>query len=787
MGEAEKRVPVIAGNNHGNGPPGLYVGRHARRPTRLRARRHGGRLPRFALVVVPLLAIFAMLAIFATATPTSAADGPETTSQAARLAGHLRAHPVYVTDQLPRAVPRSTAPEFADLARRTGVPTYVLVLPGQGSDGEQLLAAVHDRLGRDGLYVLVDDMGVGDAAAYGVRAPADAAKTVALYELPYDAGALASFERFADVVAQGPEKAAERAEAAREKYGGDAAAEPEKRYVSATDRDNQSFLTGILLAGVPLLIVLTVPYVRRLRRLHTSTAPLKGGRAKRGLRPPETALAAVAALAVALGALALCDQTKSDAAPPPTAADLSARVDRVAAGLGRDPLYTDPESPNVLGSGDEADQLRTKVRQLQNNVGPVYVAVVPSITEDESAGEAETFLNLVANKTGKDGVYVAADPLGGDIDVVDHGLRLDTDRISFGLPDSVRYGDDEARAADRAVDHDLARRLDALMTFLDKTQRPTDGDEAPASEAPASEASASGAPASEAPAFEAPASRAPAPIEETALRPLFSGDFWPGLMVGAIAAVLVFGVLAALLGIARRTLPGLRRHPGAASRTPPSPSPSTSDFDFDAPPNPSPDYLRHTAHAELVALSREFEAETTSTAPPHIRTRVWDLLDAALLLADRGRAPEPEPAPDRAPDGHIDDDTAPADNDPTAPADFAAAITLARSARALLAGVDKPPCALNPLHGPAAAWRDVRYAPDDRRRRTLPVCAPCRTAVEALPDAAHALRLTVPGPPGPGGSARVPYDRAPGPLSAARRGIPQLIRQAREYAGVDAD
>lgn len=116
-----------------------------------------------------LLALCAVTAFFATATPARAAEATPVT-QAAYLADRLRENPVHVTDQLPREIPRSTAPDFARLAKKTGVPTYVLVLPTQsGTDGRQLLGAVHDRLNRDGLYVLVDDSAVAEATAYGVR------------------------------------------------------------------------------------------------------------------------------------------------------------------------------------------------------------------------------------------------------------------------------------------------------------------------------------------------------------------------------------------------------------------------------------------------------------------------------------------------------------------------------------------------------------------------------------------------------------------------------------------
>lgn len=221
----------------------------------------------------------------------AAADGGET--QAGYLAERLREDPVYVSDQVPLAVPRSAAGEFAKAAERTGVPTYVLVLPNAPAFVEQLLAAVHDRLGEDGLYVLVDaGMSWIDATSYGVDVPVQDAKSVVTYEMPFDAWPIESFTLFVEALTS--DDVAERAQAAREKYGGGpdgqsptarpeplhrAPEEPESddtEDVSVTDRKNQSFLTGISLAGLPLFILLIAAYVRRLRRV-----PYAGGRERR--------------------------------------------------------------------------------------------------------------------------------------------------------------------------------------------------------------------------------------------------------------------------------------------------------------------------------------------------------------------------------------------------------------------------------------------------------------------------------------------------------------------------
>jgi hypothetical protein len=714
------------------------TGRAGRRTRRVPWRR----IPR------AILALFALSTLFAIATPAHAAGSATPSTQAAHLATRLRTNPIYVTDQLPREVPRSQAPAFAELAKRTGVPTYVLVLPEQELGGKGLLGAVHDRLGRDGLYVLVDELGVTDAVAYGVRAPADDAATVSIFELPYDAGPLRSFERFVDVVAQGSEKAAARAEAARAKYG-DSDAEPDLMYIDRTDRDNQSFLTGTLVTGVPLLILLVIPYVRRWRHILLKVT----GRAEPGRRRAPEWLASVLALvtvAVIVVTTAFTfDQTKSGAAVPPTAADLSSRVERVAAGLKQDPVYVDPESPRVLDP-HQLSHLHQRIREFArtDGGGPVYVLLVPQLSVDESGGRPEAFADAVHAKLGKggdgrkDGLYVVADPLRGDIDVLNYGLRLDSSRLSYDLPESIGFGDDTAREAD---DHLLGERLDDLMTFLDKSPRTADPSTASAPDSTAE------------------------PLENNALPPLFSGDFWPGLLVGGLGALLVLGVVAGVLAIVGSVL---RRHH-------PVPSASVSAY-FEAPTDPSVSYLGTTAYDELGALSEEFlDADETDTGGLVSRARAWDCFDAGMLLVDGDR--------DRLTRTNDVDDTDGAAGAGVDAATLVAVIVLARAGRAALGGEAYDLCCgLNPLHGPAVTRHPVRMSAEDRRRRRLPVCDGCRARASREPGAVHTLLMTLPAPgPVDGERDRVPYAVLESPLSAVPDGIPRLIAAVRELAGVE--
>ncbi|MFD3842105.1 hypothetical protein ACFWWC_38520 [Streptomyces sp. NPDC058642] len=671
-----------------------------------------------------LLTLLALLALLITPLGTAAQAAPSATStdtQAAYLAAQLRTDPVYVTDQLPREIPQSTAPDFAKLAQRTGVPTYVLVLPAQATTGSGLLDAVHDRLGKDGLYVLIDESTVTEAEAYGVQAPAEDAATVALYELPYDAGPLRSFERFADAIAQGAEKAAARAESAREKYG--AGDEPADLYIGPSDREDQSTLTGVAITGVPLLMLLLVPYVRRWWRRRPGAAPREQGKQAKGKSKSSgfwilTALALATAVAITLTAPLLFDQTRSSASPPPRAIDLNARLDRVAKGLAEDPVYADPESPRVLDKAQLA-QLHDRIAKFSSSKGggPVFVALVPQIYEDESQGDEEAFTAAVRDKLGgQDGVYIVADPLDGYINVFNHGLALDTYSAFFDLPESISYGDSKA---DEADDHLLGERLDDLMVILGKTAR-TDQPTTPGDPYPVAD-----------------------PIAEDDLRPLYYGEFWSGLFLGVLAALLFFGLAAAVLGIVRVLL--RRRNPEPLA---------TSTLPHVSPAAPSLSYLRETAKTESRAMTTAFGTGETADA------RSLDRFEATMVLVDEASAA-----------GGSGEDL-----DVLRPAALVVIIVLARATRAALADEDTTRCCgVNPLHGPAKSSRHVRVSTEGNRRKMLPLCDRCLN--DTAPNDYPALLLTLPAPDDD--SRRTPYYEDD-LLSAAPEGYTKLGRKVRE-------
>ncbi|WP_158687545.1 hypothetical protein [Streptomyces sp. AA1529] len=693
-----------------------------------------------ALLLAALLSLLEAGGLVCTTGTAAAADG--TATPAAYLAEQLRENPVHLSDQLPRTNPLSARSAFAEAAKRTGVPTYVLVLPGSGAArGKGLLAAVHDRLGEDGLYVLLgEDGGSPRIETFGVDVPARDAATATLFELPYDAGTLEVFRHFVDVLRSGDaaRRAARGLEASR------AGEEPDKLHTGRTDRENQSFLTGLLLSGVPVFLVATGWYIRRRR----------GGKGPR-LRLLVPA-AAGAAVVIGAGAPLVFDDTRSDADRPPTAADLRARTVRVAQGLRADPVYVDPLGAGLL-SPAQLERLRGRVARLDV---PVRVAVVPLVTADESAGDgarlAKRLHDRLHDRLGKDGdgLYVVADASErGELELVNYGARLDSAALREATED-LRFGGDGTQDSQDSEDAGLYRRLDGALRAVGRAPQAPPG-------RPYLEPSA-----------------ADDAVTEDVLPSLYAGDFAPGLLMGVVGAAAAFGVTAAGLAAAGRIRTAIRPAPavrGSGAGGTPSQLPARLPAGR----------LRRTARQELGELNDAFEA-APDRLPDAVRARVWDCLDAATLLLDQEG------------DNRVDADA----DAPT----LAAGLALVRAGRALLERGAGPAargtgklrlCILDPLHGPASATGRLKLPGETGAARPRPLCAECRAALPtggsrparaAETVAARLLCLPV---PGAGRSAPYePYHRLPGPLAARGTGgsaeltADLIVRRVREQLGV---
>ncbi|UNS98484.1 hypothetical protein MMF93_20010 [Streptomyces tubbatahanensis] len=681
---------------------------------------------------------------------------------AAYLAEQLKKSPVFLSDQMPRSTPRSAKPAFVKEAGRTGVPTYVAVVPASARFGDEgLLEAVHDRVGRRGLYVLLSgDGGSPRAAAFGVDVQAREAAMATTFELPYDAGALDAFRHFVDVIRSGDAAARADSGASQSRAG----EEPGSRYTSPSDRDNQSFLTGLLLVGVPVVWVGAGWYVRRWRQGKGARPPLVGA-----VLP-----AVVSAVVIGVGAPLLWDDTRTDGDPLPTAADMAARTDRVAEALRDDPVYVDPFASGLLTRGQRAG-LEAHAQRLERRGVPVRVVVVPLSPEDESAGDGEVFARRLHQRLGTagDGVYVVAPPSEtGGLDLVNYGAKVASRQLHVST-EQLRYGEDTA-AGDG-----LYGRLYAALRAVGRA--PSGSSEGPYLEPPA----------------------APDPVEEDALPGLYSGDFSGGAVLGAVAGPLALGLTAGGLGLARRTGLGWaapvtggrgagrtgtanRSGPGGPGTRAPGGGPPPGEVPH-APARPSTGWLRRTARRELDALSAEFE-RLSEQLDDRVRTRAWGCLDAATLLLDQQG------------DSRVDADA----DAPT----LAAGLALVRAGHAAVRDRELPfpaelrLCLLNPLHGPASATRRLEL-PGEGSARARPVCSACAAALAARDSASEVqsavhiaqtvgARLLCLRTSGSGRlAAREPYHRVPGPLGArggtgrgASLTADQIVRRVREQLGV---
>jgi hypothetical protein len=695
-------------------------------------RENGVRRRNGARVSVLWVSALAALLLGVAAPAAGAAEGVP--SRAAYLAAHLRENPVYVTDQIPREIPRSTAPQFARTAHRTGVRTYVIVLPSSFSGDTGMLAAVHDRLGEDGLYVLLDETGVEAAQGFGIRLPVDDALTASIYAVPYDAGPAAGFDYFVDVLTS--HDAARLAEQARREHADD---HTETRWTSQTDRENQAVLTGFLMAGVGLSILLVGRYLlarRRGRVVEAASGTSKRARAdalqraldgQRRARWLVRGAALVSVVAIGVAAQLTFGDARSEPGAEPTHADMTARADRVAHGLAQDPLYIDPESPAVLTAAD-ADALRTRVRKTKL---PVRVVVMPESYEGPSAGNTTVFAQKLYERTGVSAVYVLVDPTNGHVEIKDEGSPLNAER--FGVPASVAEGADTLSAGD-----DLPDRLDTLLTDL--SEAPTGG--------------RGGFPEIYSPPED--------PRHSDALPSLFSGDFWGGaLLLGPIVALLAWLVVGTFTRIAFGPMRGRKATTTARAGS----SRHGQREDDGAPTRPSARWLRRTARTELDGLTTEF-ARHEGELKDEARTRVWECLDAATLFAD------------------LDGDQR-LDADADAERLTCVVVLLRLGAAALHTGsahaADRY-CGVNPLHGPAHHTRKLAL-PGDAGPRPLPVCGSCRN-LSAKVQAKDAVARSVLRLPVPGKGSVLRYDRGDGPLSGAGGDTCRLVNDVRETLGV---
>ncbi|GAA2169257.1 hypothetical protein [Actinomadura napierensis] len=245
----------------------------------------------FVLVIGGLIAC----CLTATASAAPAAKPPAAQTRIGSITAQLKRDPVYVTDQVPRLLPPGTAGKIKALVGRLGVPAYVVVtLPSRvrddgteaPSDLESLVPVLHDRLGKDGVYLVVDPSGaLGEVQQFGGtrRIDVEHAYQAATSELPYEAGLLSVLDRFVEIALSG--HAEERA-----RHPSPRPESATRRELDAYDRGNHraavrndtAFGIG---AGLGGLIVLGLLAGRRIRRGRRRPVPGKKPVRKKPKRP----------------------------------------------------------------------------------------------------------------------------------------------------------------------------------------------------------------------------------------------------------------------------------------------------------------------------------------------------------------------------------------------------------------------------------------------------------------------------------------------------------------------
>ncbi|MBW1597410.1 hypothetical protein [Streptomyces sp. JJ38] len=330
---------------------------------------------------------------------------------ASHLAERFAADPVHVSDSVPHVLPGSAAPRLAEITRRVTVPVYVAVLPREVlyssavGPPDQLLASVYDRGGAEGLYVLLDEGGVRAAAAFDLDLPPRLVEKAFRADVPRGSGPLLALDvsieafrgHFPGLAASG----------ADERVLPDPRKEPERS-------DGPVTALGLLAGGLPLLVLV----LGRRGRF-----PLAGHRHGRRLLP--VVAAAGTAVAVLLPAQALYSEVRESyltartaydqhvalLRPPPNEDDLARRVERVADGLRESPVYQHPEYP--ASTPAHARQLGEQLAELPY---PAKLIAVPSVSEDETMGNEQLFVERVAAALERDGargdgvLYVHLDP-----------------------------------------------------------------------------------------------------------------------------------------------------------------------------------------------------------------------------------------------------------------------------------------------------------------------------------------------------------------------------------------
>jgi hypothetical protein len=197
-----------------------------------------------------------------------ASPPPPVTTRADYVAARLARDPVFITDLAPRAITARDAARVRAAVKRMPVPTYLAVVSDttvqndpQGTP-DRLIALLHDKLGRGGVYLVVPPNGIGlTVEQFGTNLPVTAAEREVTFAEPYNAGLARVIERFVDDIRSG--QAQQRYEKA---YAKERAGHEPKPYREADDDIDLAQQAGVYSGmGVALLAALWI-LIARLRR-----------------------------------------------------------------------------------------------------------------------------------------------------------------------------------------------------------------------------------------------------------------------------------------------------------------------------------------------------------------------------------------------------------------------------------------------------------------------------------------------------------------------------------------
>lgn len=208
-----------------------------------------------------------MLPHLLTAALLAAPPAPVTT-RADYIAEQLKRDPVYITDSAPREITPAQVARIRAAIHRMPVPTYAAVVVPVDEEKDpqgppdRLIALLHDKLGRDGVYLVVPDDGNGiTAEQFGADLPLTAAGREVTFSRPYNAGATRAIERFVDDIRSG--QAQQRYEKVYAKYRSGWEPKPYGGPADETDRAEEAgAYSGV---GVAVLAAAGIA-LRRVRK-----------------------------------------------------------------------------------------------------------------------------------------------------------------------------------------------------------------------------------------------------------------------------------------------------------------------------------------------------------------------------------------------------------------------------------------------------------------------------------------------------------------------------------------